>query len=226
MARRPVGRPPRSALPPGGADRRQQIVEAATKVLGERGYTKTRLSDIARAADVTPALIHHYFGSKENLLLAVMAVVQDQLYTTSQGAADEIADPIDRIAVGVDRFVAELTARPGIFRIMLDLYALGLGQPSVRKRGVKMLELAVDREAAEIERFFSAVGTAPPIPARDLAGAIVAAFDGVAISAMVRGVEPVRLYRGLKLLLMSGAMLPYALATQQFPADRLTELLG
>src|SRR5438445_9130084 len=152
MARRPVGRPPRSALPPGGADRRQQIVEAATKVLGERGYTKTRLSDIARAADVTPALIHHYFGSKENLLLAVMAVVQDQLYTTSQGAADEIADPIDRIAVGVDRFVAELTARPGIFRIMLALYAHLLRQPSGRNRGVTILQLGPARQSSESRR--------------------------------------------------------------------------
>ena len=44
--RRAVGRPPRSALGD-GPDRRTQIIEAATRVLGERGYGRTSLKDIA-----------------------------------------------------------------------------------------------------------------------------------------------------------------------------------
>jgi AcrR family transcriptional regulator len=53
-------------------DRRQEILDAAVRLFGERGYSDVSLSEIARAAGVTHALVHHYFGSKRDLYLAVL----------------------------------------------------------------------------------------------------------------------------------------------------------
>lgn len=46
---------------------RQAILEAATRVFVEQGVADAPLSEVAKAAGVTKSLIHHHFGSKEEL---------------------------------------------------------------------------------------------------------------------------------------------------------------
>ena len=46
---------------------RQAILEAAKEVFVQRGVAETPLSEVAKAAGVTKSLIHHHFGSKEEL---------------------------------------------------------------------------------------------------------------------------------------------------------------
>ena len=46
---------------------RQAILDAATRVFVEQGVADTALSEVAKAAGVTKSLIHHHFGSKEEL---------------------------------------------------------------------------------------------------------------------------------------------------------------
>ena len=224
MERRPVGRPPRSAL--GEAhDRRAEIVEAAARVLGERGYGSTSVKDIAAAAGVTPALIYHYFDSKEDLLLAVMAQMQQVIRRRVDDAGASAADPLEAIARRVDQAAAELTARPGLNRMLLDLYGLGLTREAIAERGREMLEYSVRHQAEDIERFYAAAGTPPGAPPEDLAGVVVAAFDGIALSAAVRGVDPAPMYRALKLLLLSAALVPLATSGEPLPLERIQRLM-
>ncbi|HEX6336052.1 MAG TPA: TetR family transcriptional regulator [Jiangellaceae bacterium] len=65
MARR-VGRRP------GRQDTRGAILNAARDVFAERGYDGASIRLIATGAGVDPALVHHYFGTKEQLFLAVV----------------------------------------------------------------------------------------------------------------------------------------------------------
>ena len=65
MARR-VGRRP------GRQDTRGAILTAARDVFAERGYDGASIRQIATGAGVDPALVHHYFGTKEQLFLAVV----------------------------------------------------------------------------------------------------------------------------------------------------------
>lgn len=46
---------------------RKALLDAAEAVFLEKGFGNTALSEIARRAEMTKSLIHHYFGSKENL---------------------------------------------------------------------------------------------------------------------------------------------------------------
>lgn len=58
--------------PPGPRDERgvlsARILAAAREEFAQHGWAGTTLRAIARGADVDPALIYHYFGSKEGLL--------------------------------------------------------------------------------------------------------------------------------------------------------------
>jgi AcrR family transcriptional regulator len=62
----------RSGRRPGNQDTKQSILDAARAVFAERGFDKASIRAIATEAKVDPALVHHYFGTKEKLFLASM----------------------------------------------------------------------------------------------------------------------------------------------------------
>jgi TetR/AcrR family transcriptional regulator len=72
--------PPHSRDPPSTGARRERnsaatkarLLDSAETEFAARGFTGVRLRDIADAAGVQPALIHHYFGDKQGLYRAVL----------------------------------------------------------------------------------------------------------------------------------------------------------
>lgn len=53
-------------------DRRAQILVAARRLFVQRPYSEVSMADLAEAAGVARGLLHHYFGSKRELYLAVV----------------------------------------------------------------------------------------------------------------------------------------------------------
>ena len=64
--------------------RREQIVEAATRVFAEKGFHCATTREVARAAGVSEGTIYNYFEDKDALLLAIL----DRLNETERRAAD------------------------------------------------------------------------------------------------------------------------------------------
>ena len=54
------------------ADRRTQIIEAATRLIADRGFWGVSVHDIAAACGITDAGLLHHFGTKDGLLIAVL----------------------------------------------------------------------------------------------------------------------------------------------------------
>jgi AcrR family transcriptional regulator len=67
------GRPARTAAA-AGPGARDRILGAARAEFAARGYDRTSIRGIARAAGVDPALVHHYFGTKEQVFTAAIEV--------------------------------------------------------------------------------------------------------------------------------------------------------
>jgi AcrR family transcriptional regulator len=57
---------------PGGPDTRGEILAAARAEFSAKGFDRTTMRAVAAAAGVDPALVHHYFGAKEDLFLAAL----------------------------------------------------------------------------------------------------------------------------------------------------------
>ena len=93
---------PRST-PPGPRDERgvlaARILDQARAAFAESGYAGTTIRAIARAADVDPALVHHYYGTKENLLDAATTPPQaflEQIITAWQTPPAELGEQLVR----------------------------------------------------------------------------------------------------------------------------------
>ncbi len=58
-------------------ERRAAILDAAARVFADRGYDGASIRGIAATAGVDPALVHHYFGTKDELFLAAVRAPMD-----------------------------------------------------------------------------------------------------------------------------------------------------
>lgn len=68
---------PRRGRRPGTPDTRAAILSAARTRFAERGFAHTSVRSIAADAGVDAALVHHYFGSKDDLLVQALALPVD-----------------------------------------------------------------------------------------------------------------------------------------------------
>src|SRR5256886_13037811 len=63
---------PRTGRRPGTGGTREKILAAARSRFGQEGYDGTTIRGIAAGAGVDPAMVPHYFGSKEGVFLAAV----------------------------------------------------------------------------------------------------------------------------------------------------------
>jgi len=84
---------------------RQRILDAAAHVLSRKGYTGTRLADVATAAEVAAPAIYYYFASRDDLVEEVMwwglARLREHV-TGVLAALPPGAGPLDRIDAAVE----------------------------------------------------------------------------------------------------------------------------
>jgi AcrR family transcriptional regulator len=71
--------PKRPGRPPGPSDTRDRILASARELFARNGIDKTSIRAIATAAGVDGALVHHYFGTKQQLFVAAVEIPVDPL---------------------------------------------------------------------------------------------------------------------------------------------------
>jgi AcrR family transcriptional regulator len=60
-------------------DTKARIVREALRLFLDRGYDRASVSDVARAVGITKPAIYHHFGSKDEILQAVLSLFFDEM---------------------------------------------------------------------------------------------------------------------------------------------------
>lgn len=90
---------------PKGAYTRQRILDATAKVLSQKGLAATRLSDIAKEAEVQAPAIYYYFNSREDLIVEVIvfgSVSSHEIVTGVLAELPPTLSPLDRLIIAVE----------------------------------------------------------------------------------------------------------------------------
>lgn len=106
-------RPGRPAGGLSGPEQRERLLDAALGLFARQGIVDTTLAAIAREAGVTPAMVHYYFKTREQLL----DVLIDERFATVRAAIREVFrenadDPVAAITGIAQRFVDLAAERP------------------------------------------------------------------------------------------------------------------
>jgi len=173
---------------PGASRTREAILDAARKRFSEYGYNGTTIRGIAGDAGIDPALVHHFYGTKERLFAAAMSlpVVPSEII-------------MGMLSTERDRLGAEFSLRAGeiLVRIMLriwdvaDIRASFLGllrSAATTEQGVAMLREFVT--STIIASLTQAAGLGDDADGRFRATLVASQVVGLGFARYVLGLEP------------------------------------
>ncbi|MCS7275862.1 MAG: TetR/AcrR family transcriptional regulator [Dehalococcoidia bacterium] len=107
----PVYQPRRRRRMP-GEERYRQLLDIATKVFADLGYSRAGTADIARAAGVAEPTIYRHFPSKRDLFLTSVRRAWEQIFDGWHDAAQQAADPLSALRGIVQRLLQQLRESP------------------------------------------------------------------------------------------------------------------
>ncbi|HSL96300.1 MAG TPA: TetR family transcriptional regulator [Thermoleophilia bacterium] len=167
----------RTGRRPGESGAREAILAAATVAFAEAGYDRATIRGIATAAGVDPALVLHYFGSKEDLFEAALELPVSPRQIFERG-----------FVAGPDQLGAV------IVRTFLEAWE----PPETRVRLMAMLRSAMTNETAMamirdllVREVFGPITQALGVPDAPLRATLVGSqFVGLAIIRFIGRLEP------------------------------------
>lgn len=116
--------PPSSDDPPpakrerNATETKRRLLDAAEREFGAKGYAGARLRDVAQAAGVQQALIHHYFVDKDGLYRAVLDRVLVQTANESYTIVERGPRVEDLVEAFVDLLVRFCESNPNLLAIL------------------------------------------------------------------------------------------------------------
>ncbi|WP_433574933.1 TetR/AcrR family transcriptional regulator [Nocardia brasiliensis] len=101
------------------SDRRQRFLAAGLTVFGETGYTSSTITALCQAAKLARAQFYENFDNREDLLIAVYDLVQNDARSAVKAATEQIAstDPVTRARVAVTAYAESVGADPRRARV-------------------------------------------------------------------------------------------------------------
>ena len=159
-----------------GAERKQQLLDAAARLFTEQGYAATRVVDIVDEAGVAKGLFYWYFENKEAVFRELATSIRQRLRRHQRAAMTEGAPALDHILQGA---VASLhfMAEHAHFFSLLEVEARTV--PDVVRRGTEQ-HIADVRALVVDGQEDGTVTTGEPAPALALAAVgIVGQFSHV-----------------------------------------------
>jgi AcrR family transcriptional regulator len=174
---RPAGRGQRRA-----GRRKVAVLEAAGRVIAERGADATRFADVAAESGVPVSTLQYYFGSREDLLVAAFRHASGSEIAALEAEIAARSDPWEQLSHVVATAVAGYQAgTTGSGRLWIESWHFGIRDPEMRSDAVRdyaawrHLVAGVIRHGADRGRF------APRQSPEQIAVLTIALVDGVGI---------------------------------------------
>jgi AcrR family transcriptional regulator len=115
--------------------RRDQMLAAASTLIAERGFSDTRIADVAKRVGASPALVIYYFGTKDSLLTEALRWSERSFYAAAEEMLKSTEKLRDRLEVLLDwNLVADKQQDvAGDWGLWFDLWAQAFRHPEVKK---------------------------------------------------------------------------------------------
>jgi AcrR family transcriptional regulator len=134
------------------AQTRARLLEAAAQVYARQGFAGATLDEVAAEAGFTKGAVYGHFGSKENLLLALVEEYLAGQVTEQMALFDRDRATWERPLAGSERWMDRLEERPQRFRLFVELWSYSQRDERLRARladGLAELRATLARFASD-----------------------------------------------------------------------------
>lgn len=104
-----------------GVERRNELAESALTTLGELGYARTSLRDIAANSPFSHGVVHYYFADKAELITYCVRYYKAQCVTRYDGIIAESTSAPELLTAFADRLVQTVVEDAPMHRLWYDL---------------------------------------------------------------------------------------------------------
>ena len=167
----------RTGRRPGESGTREGIARAARRRFAKLGYQRTTIRAVAKEAGVDPALVMHFFGSKQRLFASVMGPPFDP----EEVIPEILAGPRSQVGMRYARFAVGTLENPRSRELVTGMLRAAASEPA----GARMV-----RETFA-GRIVGAISESLDVADAELRASLVASqIIGVAIARYIIRVEP------------------------------------
>ncbi len=164
---------------------RAQLIDAAATVFARRGYIAASLDEVADEAGLTKGAVYSNFQSKEDLFQAVIEARLNEpmkniveVIDTSTGTTEEQA------MAGARAFVGVVEREREVFLLSLEMNIHVARHPELAPAFAALRRAQLAEVAAIITEHASTSGDSLPLPADQMAIAVEALSQGIALHAL------------------------------------------
>jgi AcrR family transcriptional regulator len=157
--------------------RRSQLIRAAYKVVGQKGYYDFTIRDIAREAGLSTGLVHYYFKNREDLLINLLKEMNANLKHYLNKALSELEDPRDKLLVFCDQAFNLMDREKAYFSVLIDFWGQINHNNRIRQANIKLFQSYRDEIAAILKEG----------AAKDVFMVVDVKFTSVIIISLIQG---------------------------------------
>jgi AcrR family transcriptional regulator len=177
--------------------RREQMLRAAAAIIGERGFSETRIADVARRSGASPALVIYYFSTKDRLLTEALRYSEEAFYRAVSAQLEELTTARQRLEL-----LVRLTCIPqgddeipGAWGLWFDLWAQAFRHPEIAKDRIELDQHWRDT-ISRVVRDGQAAGELGDVDAEAFAITFSVLLDGLSIQVALEDpvVDPDRAF--------------------------------
>jgi TetR/AcrR family transcriptional regulator, ethionamide resistance regulator len=137
--------------------RERAILDTCESLLAQKGYDAMTVGDIAQGAGITRGALYFYFGSKQEVVTALVARTVEHLWERSRTTA-QTEDPRQAVTAAMQRTVELWNEHGLVMRTAIDL---SLTVPEIGELWSRTADLFITAITAVLERAGVQAGTEP-----------------------------------------------------------------
>lgn len=158
--------------------RRPQIIAAAAEAIAERGAATVRIADVAERIGASPSAVLYWFGSKDELLAAVLTSEEEAFNERLIARLSALSTPPEKL-----RAMIEACAEEYDWTLWLELWGRARRDEAARRARQRLDEIWREMLARVIRAGQASGSFASTAPADQLAVALASLIDGLALQA-------------------------------------------
>ena len=120
--------------------RREQLREAAYRVVSTKGYTTFTIRDIAKEANLSTGLVHYYFKNKEDLLLSLLSEMNKTLKKNTVEVLSRIENPLEKLKTFMRLAFDQVSNEKEYYYVIIDFWAQANRNERMRKANIRLFD--------------------------------------------------------------------------------------